>query len=455
MKLLGLRLKLTVFSGVIKKIRLPSSQKEWRKVEEAVARILLLIVILVMLYPIFFWSGYKRWIGIIIDLGILYALYKAIFRDVPTVHIGMLVSPFWGRIPKYLREGKHPILPWDKIQNEELKLKVAPIKEDQGYFTLDGAPVKMSTDIFYRIDRDNIYLYKEVEGTEGAAIDGKVREYLYGMIGGLETDEVVAHQGEIARGILGEIRLHPISSKEKMIEMRRKKEKLLEDELKIEEEGEAADAIDKKVKAEKIAEIKLKLSRIKVDIESFSKDTESLFDKEIGSYEKALKIEIEEATSEKNQERLQKAQTKLSGFECLEKDQKKKVIKLEIDEKEEDTLSELEKQFAIRVLGSRTYGLDIADEDAKKGRSKRTTALFERAAVLTEWGTTEMVMRMIKDKNPEITGRELLEASLVNRRRIQKSKQVVEIEGLREVLKEVLPEIFKIIVGAKKEARNE
>lgn len=428
------------------------STEELRKIEKVIAKGLLVVLVLVMFYPLIFWSGPKRWIGVLIDLGILYALYKAIFRDIPIVHIGMVVSPFWGRLKEYLPEGKRPVLPWDKIESEELKVKVKSVEEKGGYFTLDGAPIKLMADIFYRIDKNNIYLYKEVEGTEGDAMDGKVRGYLYGMIGGMETDEVVAHQGEIARGVLEEIRLHPITSKVKMLTFRERKLKLLRKELEIAEK-EISDENDAKRKDEKkkkyeeqIIDLKKKIAKVEVDIETLKEEISNLYDKEVRYYQETLELNLENAREVEDQKRIEELNKELEEFNQMTSDKQRNKIKDEIEKKEEAILSELESQFAIRILASRVYGLDIADEDAKKGRSKRTTAMFERKAVLTEWGTTDMVMAMLKEKYPGLSDSELLEAVLVNRGRIEKKKKVFEIEGL----KEVLPEIAKAIFGSKK-----
>lgn len=418
------------------------SKDDWRKIERMIAKTLLFILILIMLYPLFFWGGQKRWLGIFMDIVILYALYKAIFRDIPMVHIGMKVSPFWGRIPEYLTEGKHPVLPWDKVELEKLKVKTYSVKEEKGYLTLDGAPMNLTVDIFYRIDKDNIYLYKEIEGTEESAIDGKVKEYLYGKIGALETDEVIANQGDLAKGILEEIRLHPISSKEKLLSFLEKKEELLKKERESAEE-KAGDEKDED--REKIENLTLKIGRIEIDIKAIKKEINALYEREAENLKRDLELQRKKAINNNDQKGLEKIEAEIKrNNEMTEKDLHKK-IKNEIEKVEEAMLSELERHFAIRILGSRMYGLDIADQGAKEGRSKRTTTMYERTAILTEWGTTDRVMKMLKKKYPGLSDNELLEAVLVNRGRIKKDKKVIEIEGLEKVL----PEVAKVIFGKK------
>ncbi len=423
-----------------------SKTEEYRRIEEKIAKIMLGVLILVMTYPLIFWSGLMRWIGLLIDCCILVALYKAIFRDIRPVHIGMIVSPFWGRLPEYLPEGKHPVKPWDKIEEEELKVKVHTTKEEQGYFTLGGAPINLTVDNFYRIDQDNIYRYKEVEGTECDAMEGKVKEFLYTMIGTLETDEVVARQGEIAKGVLEEIRLHPISSKEKSLAFMRKKQKLLEGELKLTEkyaekcEGKAdrkSEIIDLE---SKIKDIEFKINKIKVNIEATVVEIDNLYEREIRKYEDELESR---AKAEENTEKLKKIEKEIKKAKTMDNEELKKELKKKIEKKEEKALSELEEQFAIRILGSRTYGFDIADEEAKKGRSARTTAKFKRDAILTDWGTTDIVMSMLKKKYPDLSDSELLEAVLIDKQRIEKKRQVFEIEGLKEIIPEIAKAIFR------------
>ena len=127
----------------------------------------------------------------------------------------------------------------------------------------------------------------------------------------------------------------------------------------------------------------------------------------------------------------------------MNKEELKEELKKKIEKKEEKALSELEEQFAIRILGSRTYGFDIADEEAKKGRSARTTAKFKRDAVLTEWGTTDMIMSMLKKKYPDLSDSELLEAVLVDKQMIEKKRQVFEVEGLEKIVPEIAKAIFR------------
>lgn len=424
----------------ILKFQKPASKDEWRQLEKTVAKILLYIVIAIMICPLVFWSGYYRLLGLAIDLLILFALYKALYRDIPIVHIGMPVSPFWGRIPEYLPEGKHRVLPWDKIELEPLKVKTHTVKEDKGYLTLDGAPISLVVDVFYRIDGNNIYLYKEVEGAETAAMEGKVKEYLYGMIGALDTDDVIEHQGEIARGIIDEIRLHPIVSKRKLLLALKKKYDFLKSEIDLE-----SDEKEKRI-------LTSRYNKIGVDIKALKETTEELIKREMADLRKEKIEEVQEeiAKMAKGHSQSQVNEIRIAKEKAINEIAEKELEK-EVEDKitgaGEKTLSELEENFAIRILGSRIYGLDIADEDAKKGRSKRTTTNFERAAALTYWGTSDMIIERMKKKHPDLKDKELLEAVLINTGKIKKDikedKKVIEIAGL----KEFLPEIAKVIFG--------
>lgn len=436
-------MKFKLFKLELPRLKRPANAEElkkWRQFEKGIVKILLLILGIIMIYPLLFWGGSKRWIGVLIDIGMLYALYKLIFRDVPIVNIGMLVSPLWGRLPEYLAEGKHVVLPWDKIEFEELKVKTYPVREEKGYLTLDGAPINLNVDIFYRIDRHNIYLYKEVEGTETAAIDGKVKEYIYGKIGALETDEVIAHQGDIATGVLEEIRLHPISSKTKLLAFQEKKKELLKKDIEI-----ANSRLEAEKDKERIEILTSKINKIETDIKTTSAEIKVLYEKETRKLKEDLDLKLKEALQHNKQEEAGEIRTEIEKIEKLEEKELLKIISAKIEKVEEEMLSELEQNFAIKVLGSRIYGLDIADKEAKEGRSKRTTTMFERTAIMTEWGTTNMVMEMLKKKYPGLTDSELLEAVLVNRGRIKKDKKVYEIEGLDKIL----PEVAKAIFGNK------
>ena len=427
-----------------------SKTEEYRRIEKRIAKAMLGILVLTMIYPLIFWSGLMRWIGLLIDCCILFALYKAVFRDISPVYIGIVMSPFWGRLKEYLPEGKQLALPWDKIEQEELKVKVHTTKEEQGYFTLGGAPIKLTVDIFYRIDKDNIYRYKEVEGTECDAMEGKVKEFLYTMIGTLDTDEVVARQGEIAKGVLEEIRLHPISSKEKSLAFMQKKKKLFEGELKLTEkyakkcQEKPADLKSEIINLEStIKDIEFKINKIRADIEATVAEIDHLYKKEKRKYEDDLESRLQRAKVERNIEELEKGKKEIKKVKTMNKEELKEELKKKIEKKEEKALSELEEQFAIRILGSRTYGFDIADEEAKKGRSARTTAKFKRDAVLTEWGTTDMIMSMLKKKYPDLSDSELLEAVLVDKQRIEKKRQVFEVEGLEKIVPEIAKAIFR------------
>jgi len=463
-KLPKMKISIKPIKNWLKKMTEKKSSEELRKIEKMVTKFMLIILFGIMILPLIFWSGHMRWLGVLFDLGILYALYKSCFRDIAPVHIGLVVSPFWGRLKEYKQEGKCVTLPWDKIEEDELKVKVHPVKEDRGYFTAGGAPVNLTVDIFYRIDRDNIYLYKEVEGLEGDAIDGKVKEFLYTMIGTLDTDEVVARQGEIAKGVLEEIRLHPISSKEKQIHFLEKKKKEFEGELELTKEKRSRYTVDiekgDKAKIQdllhKIDELKLRINKIEISIAAFQEELDSLYEKELRKYKTELELELQKIEKSiqqtKNEQKKKKAEEILTKIkdETVDIEIKKNLLKARIEEIEEKALSELEEQFAIRIIGSRTYGFDIADDDAKKGRSKRTTVKFERDAILTEWGTTDMIMTMLKDKYPSLTDHELLEAVLVNRGRIEKGKKVIEIEGLTEIVPQITKIFFDAFIGKNK-----
>ncbi len=331
-------------------------------------------------------------------------------------------------------------MPWDKIELEPLKVKTHTVKEDKGYLTLDGAPISLVVDVFYRIDGNNIYLYKEVEGAETAAMEGKVKEYLYGMIGALDTDDVIEHQGEIARGIIDEIRLHPIVSKRKLLLALKKKYDFLKSEIDLE-----SDEKEKRI-------LTSRYNKIGVDIKALKETTEELIKREMADLRKEKIEEVQEeiAKMAKGHSQSQVNEIRIAKEKAINEIAEKELEK-EVEDKitgaGEKTLSELEENFAIRILGSRIYGLDIADEDAKKGRSKRTTTNFERAAALTYWGTSDMIIERMKKKHPDLKDKELLEAVLINTGKIKKDikedKKVIEIAGL----KEFLPEIAKVIFG--------
>ena len=399
------------------------------------------------------------------DVPILYALYKAYLRDIPPVYVGMPVSTFWGRMEgEYLSEGKKLVVPWDKIDLEPIKVQRVTIEEKEGYFTFGGAPIKLNVDIFYRIDQNNIYLYQEVKDEVNEAIDGKAKEYLYGLIGLLDTDEVVARQGEIRSGILEELRLHPLSSKGKLASLLEIRLNLLKKEL-----GDVESDEDKtKLDVERKKDLKSKINQIGSRQELVEIELNNLYQQE---WRKEIQDKKDEGKSENDDEIKELSE----AIKILEKNNQKRpveeakkneeegsdIIKLKtntrtrIKKREEEELSELEKDFAIRILGSRVYAFDIADQGAKDARSKRTTAKFRRDATLTEWDAIGLAMNLLKQKYPGLTDAELLKAMLIKEDKIIEKINIFGIEGLQEILSQIVSIVSPLLSKIKdKEVGN-
>ena len=412
-----------------------SKTARYRKIEKFIAFCVLPIgATIVMILPLL-WQGLLFWAGILMDITILHAFYKAYLRDVPPVHVGMPVSPFWGRMEgEYLPEGKNLVVPWDKIELESIKVQCVTIEEEKGYYTL-GAPIRLNADIFYSIDANNIYRYQEVKDEAKNAIDGKTREYLYGLIGSLDTDEAVVRQGEIRSGILEELRLHPIGSKEKLSSMLKIRIESLTKQL-----GSAKETTDKdKIDVEKIKDLNYKMDLTESRRKLVKIELKSLYQQE---WRKEIKNKKDKGVPEDDNEIkiLRKAIETLEGGEEENSDivALKVRTRTHIKERETEEQSELEEQFAIRILGSRVYGFDIADKDTKDARSKRTTAKFARDVALTEWDATNLSMSLLKQKYPELTDAELLKAMLIKEDKIIEKINIFGIEGLQKMLPQVV-----------------
>lgn len=432
----------------------------YRKIEKFIAFYVLPVgSIIIMALPLIYWKGLLCWTGILMDITILYAFYKAYLRDIPPVYVGMPVSPFWGRMEgEYLLEGKKLVVPWDKIDLEPIKVQRVTIEEKEGYFTFGGAPIKLNVDIFYRIDQNNIYLYQEVKDEVNEAIDGKAKEYLYGLIGLLDTDEVVARQSEIRSGILEELRLHPLSSKEKLLSLLKIRHDLLKKELSDVESDEDKTKLD----VERRKDLKSKINQMESRQKLVKIELNNLYQQEWRKEIRDIQDKKDKGKSEDDDEIKKLLEAIKIAEETKEtEDEDPAIIELKtntrtrIKKREEKELSELEEDFAIRILGSRVYAFDIADKDAKDARSKRTTAKFQRDATLTEWDAIGLAMNLLKQKHPTLTDAELLKAILIKEDKIIEKINIFGIEGLQEILPQIVSIVSPLLSKIKdKEVSN-